>query len=212
LRPQLTNAVELAYRLTWPSGAFFAATYHKEISNHYTRIYIQDPTHPNITVKGYSNVPKASNTGLELNFDQNVSKAWKLNLNGNLYRNSISGYTGQIDFPTPVTYVINSQRDTPWLIKANNLLSISPRVRCEVGGAYFSNKATAQGAELSRWGINFGLRTLWLKNALEVNLSANDIFNQMGIRTQINQGGGYSTLYQNFYETQVISLSTKYKF
>lgn len=212
LRPQLTNALELAYRLTWPGGAFYAATYHKEISNHYTRIYIQDPTHPNITVKGYSNVPEAANTGLELNFDQNVTKAWKLNLNGNLYRNRIKGYTGQIDFPTPVTYVITSQRDNPWFIKTNNLLTLTPRVKCEIGGAYFSNKATAQGAELSRWGMNIGLRTLWLKNALEVNLTASDLFNRMGLRTRVDQGGGYATFYQNYHETQVISLSSKYKF
>lgn len=212
LRPQLTNALDLAYRLNWAGGSFYAATYYKEISNHYTRIYIQDPTHPNITVKGYSNVPKATNTGLEVNFDQNVTKVWKLNLSGNLYRNSIRGYSGQIDFPTPVTFATTSQRDTPWYIKSNHLLTLSSRVKCEVGGSYFSSKATAQGAELSRWGVNFGLRTLWLKNALEVNLTATDLFNQMGLRTRVNQGGGYSTFYQNFYETQVFSLNSKYKF
>lgn len=212
LRPQLTDAVELAYRLTWQGGSLSAATYYKQISNHYTRIYIQDPTHTNITIKGYSNVPEATNTGLEINCDQNVTKMWKMNLNGNIYRNSIRGYTGTIDFPTPVTYVIASHADNPWFFKANNFFTVSPRVKCELSGVYFSTKATAQGEELSRWGVNFGVRTFWLKDRVEVNLSANDIFNRMGIRQQFDQGSGYYTHYQNFYETQIISLSAKYKF
>lgn len=212
LRPQLTDSLELAYRRTWQGGSLFAGVYYKEISNHYTRIYIQDPTHPNITVKGYSNVPKATNAGVELNLDQNVTKIWKLNLNGNVYRNSISGYTGEIDFPTPVKYLIDSRADTPWFVKANNLFTISPRVKGELSGVYFSSKATAQGEEFSRWGVNFGLRTLWLKDRLEVNFSANDILNRMGIRQRVDQGNGYSTYYQNYFETQVITLSTKYKF
>lgn len=88
-------------------------------------------------------MPEATNTGRELNFDQNVTKAWKLNLNGNRYRDSIRGYAGQIDFPTAVTYVIASQRDNPWILKTDNLLTFSPRVKGEVGGTYFSDKDAA---------------------------------------------------------------------
>ena len=212
LRPQLTDTVELASRISWRGGSVLASVYHKRIGNYYTRIYIQPPTHANITVKGYSNVPKSTNSGLELNLDQNVTKFWKLNLNGNVYRNRIFGYTGEIDFPTPVAYVISDQNDTPWFFKANNLFTVSPRVKCELSGSYFSEKATAQGSELSRWSVNLGVKTLWLADRLEVSFSANDIFNRMGIRQHFDQGGGYRTFYQNAYETQVVSLSTKLKF
>lgn len=212
LRPQLTDTAEMAYRFSWPGGSVVASAYHKRIADYYTRIYIQPPTHDNITVKGYSNIPQSTNTGLEISLDQNVTKIWKMNLNGNFYRNRIFGYTGEIDFPTPVTYIIADQDDNPWFVKANNVFTISPRVKCELSGSYFSNKATAQGQELSRWSINFGLKTLWLKDRLEVNFSANDIFNRMGVRQRFNQGGGYHTFYQNLYETQVVSLGTKSKF
>ncbi|MGL5789405.1 MAG: outer membrane beta-barrel protein, partial [Bacteroidales bacterium] len=47
---------------------------------------------------------------------------------------------------------------------------------------------------------------------LEVSLTGNDLFNTMGIRQRIDQGNGYRTDYNNFYETQIISLGTKYKF
>ncbi|MGL5636069.1 MAG: TonB-dependent receptor domain-containing protein, partial [Bacteroidales bacterium] len=107
LRPQLTDAVELAYRLNWESGSFYIAGYYKNISDYYTRIYIQDPTHPEITIKGYSNIPRATNIGTEINLDQTVNKYWKINLNANLYRNKIYKHTGTINFPQEITYQIN---------------------------------------------------------------------------------------------------------
>lgn len=212
LRPQLTDSGELAHRLSWKGGSLVTALYYKNIENYFTRIYIQDPTHANITVKGYSNIPKATNAGVELSLDQSIAKLWKLNMNGNVYRNRISGYTGVIDFPTPVAYVIRDQNDTPWFGKVNNLFTISSRVKVELSGAYFSDKVIAQGEEFSRWNINLGVKTLWLKDKLEVNLSANDIFNRMGIRQRIDQGRGYYADYQNFFETQVVTVGTKYKF
>jgi len=212
LRPQLTNAVELAYRSTWQSGSLFAAVYHKIISDYYTRIYIQDPTHADITIKGYSNIPKATNTGLEITIDQKLTKSWKMNVNGNVYQNSLFAYTGVIDFPTPVSYTLNTQHDNPWFVKMNNIVTVSPRAKFELSGAYYSNKAIAQGTEYARWGVDIGVRTLWLNNKLELNLSGNDLFNTMGIRQHIDQGNGYSTDYQNFYETQVVSLGAKYTF
>ncbi|MGL4805688.1 MAG: outer membrane beta-barrel family protein, partial [Bacteroidales bacterium] len=212
LRPQLTDAVELAYRLNWESGSFYIAGYYKNISDYYTRIYIQDPTHPEITIKGYSNIPRATNIGTEINLDQTVNKYWKINLNANLYRNKIYKHTGTINFPQEITYQINKQEDTPWFIKINNLFSVTKRIKIELNGVYFSQKAIPQGQELARWGMDFGVRSNWLAGKLEVSLTGNDLFNTMGIRQRIDQGNGYRTDYNNFYETQIISLGTKYKF
>jgi hypothetical protein len=44
-----------------------------------------------------------------------------------------------------------------------------------------------------------------------MNLSATDIFNTMGIRQKID-GEGFKVEYQNYYETQVFSLTCRYKF
>lgn len=212
LRPQVTSAVEVAYRSLWQGGSFSASVYYKNIADYYTRIYIQDTTHANITVKGYSNIPKATHTGLELNVDHLFAKKWKINLNGNVFVNTLYGHTGEIDFPTPVPFTLNTQRDNPWYVKMNNTLTLSPRVKCELSGAYFSERAIAQGTEFARWGVDVGLRTLWLNNKLEVNLSGNDLFNTMGVRHHIDQGSGYYTDYQNFNETQMVSLGAKYTF
>ena len=46
---------------------------------------------------------------------------------------------------------------------------------------------------------------------LEMNLSATDILNTMGIRQGIEAEGFYVE-YQNFYETQILLLALKYRF
>lgn len=212
LRPQLTDNVELAYRLLWNDGSFFVAAYYKSISDYFTRIYIQDPTHKNITIKGYSNIPRATHLGIEANVDQKIASFWKMNLSGNIYRNTIDAHTGQMDFPVPTTYVINKQTDNPWYAKFNNSFTVSSRIKMELSGVYFSEKAIPQGKELSRWGVDFGMRTSFLKEKLELNLSVSDLFNTMGIRQRIDQNQGYYTDYENFYETQVAAIGLKYKF
>ncbi len=212
LQPQVTSALEVAYRSLWQGGSFSASVYYKNITDYYTRIYIQDPLHTNITVKGYSNIPKATNTGLELNVDNLFAKKWKLNVNGNIYLNTLYGHTGEINFPTPVPFTLQTQRDLPWFVKMNNTVTVSPRVKCELSGAYYSKKAIAQGTEYYRWGVDAAVRTFWLDNKLELNLTGNDLLNTMGVRQHIDQGNGYTTDYQNFYETQVISLGAKYTF
>ncbi len=76
LRPQYTQNVELAYRLTWTSGSVFAAAYYKDIKDPYTRVYI-NPV-PGVTIKAYDNVGRATNLGFEMAFDQKITKIWNL--------------------------------------------------------------------------------------------------------------------------------------
>jgi len=45
----------------------------------------------------------------------------------------------------------------------------------------------------------------------EMTLSFSDIFNDFGIKQEIT-GDGFTAVYENFYETQIISLGLKYKF
>jgi hypothetical protein len=47
---------------------------------------------------------------------------------------------------------------------------------------------------------------------MQLNLSATDIFNAMGIDQRIEKPDGSIVDYQNFYETQIFTLGVKYKF
>jgi len=211
LRPQFTQNFEMAHKHMWESGSFYTSFYHKIIDDYYTRIYIQDPLHSEITIKAYDNLERATNTGLEITLDQKILKQWKVSASSNIYRNTINDHTGQIEFPESQSYSINKRSDTPFFAKVIGQLSLPHDFQIEMTGQFFSAKNIGQGRELSKGGIDLGLKKYLLSNKLELNLSATDIFNTMGIRQEI-EGDGFHVEYENYYETQVFSLVCKYKF
>ncbi len=211
LRPQFTQNFELAYKYLWKTGSFYTSLYHKIIDDYYTRIYIQEPENSEITIKAYDNLGKATNSGLELGVDVKILKIWKVSGSINLYRNTIYSHEGHIDFPVTQYYSISKRSDTPLFTKLINQFSLPSDFLLEISGQYFSAKNIGQGKELPRGGIDLGLKKSFANNKLEFNLSATDILNTMGIRQEID-GQGFIVEYQNFYETQVISLACKYRF
>jgi len=211
LRPQYTQNIEVAHRLNWSTGSLYTALYFKNIDAYYTRVYIQDPDHSEITVKAYDNLGRATNTGLEIAFDQKISSFWSLSGSMNVYSNTIFAHSGTIDFPRPQNYIIEKRTDTPMFAKLGNRLKLPWNISMELSGVYFSTKNIGQGKELARGGVDAGLKKTFLNNQLELNLSATDIFNTMAIRQDID-GAGFRVEYGNYYETQIITLGLKYKF
>ena len=211
LRPQFTRNFELAHKYLWTSGSFYTSLYHKIIDDYYTRIYIQDPLHSEITIKAYDNLGRATNSGLELTFDQMILKKWKLSVSANMYANTIFAHTGSIDFPEPQTYSITKRSDTPVFGKLTNQVTLPGDFLLELTGQFFSSKNIGQGRELSRGGIDLGIKKSLAAGRIELNLSATDILNTMGIRQEID-GQGFYAQYQNFYETQIFTLACRYKF
>ena len=211
LRPQFTQNFEITYRYMWQTGSFYTSLYHKTINDYYTRVYIQDPLHSEITIKAYDNLGKAINMGAEINFEQKILKLWKLSASANIYRNTIFGHSGQILFPVPQNYSVEKRSDTPFFAKLINQFSLNHGTVIEVTAQYFSAKNIAQGKELSRGGIDIGVKKSFAGNKLELNFTASDITNTMGLQQRI-EGEGFRVEYQNFYETQIFTLAMRYKF
>jgi hypothetical protein len=211
LRPQYTQNMEIAYRRLWQSGAFYASLYYKIINDYYTRVYIQDPTYTEISIKAYDNLGRAANTGVELGFDQTIIKAWKLTASANIYSNTIFEHEGVIKFPEEQAYLISKRTDTPVYLKMANQVTLDNDFIFELTAQYFSAKNIGQGKELSRGGLDFGVKKKFSGNKFEINLTASDIFNSMGLSQQI-EADGFRVEYQNFYETQIFLLALKYRF
>ncbi len=211
LRPQFTQNMEIAYRRLWQSGAFYTSLYHKIINDYYTRVYIQDPSHTEISIKAYDNLGRATNTGVELGFDQKIIKAWKVTASANIYSNTIFEHEGQIKFPEEQSYIIAKRTDVPVYLKMTNQVTLDNDFIFEVTAQYFSAKNIGQGKELSRGGLDFGMKKKFFGNKLEINLTASDIFNTMGLSQRI-EADGFNVEYQNYYETQIFLLALKYRF
>jgi outer membrane receptor protein involved in Fe transport len=132
LRPEYTQNIEIAHRLTWSTGSLYTALYFKDIDAYFTRVYIQDPDHSEITVKAYDNLGRSTNSGLEIAFDQKVSSFWNLSGSINVYNNTFFAHSGTIEFPKPQNYAIEKRSDTPMFAKLNNRLHLTWAIEMEL--------------------------------------------------------------------------------
>jgi outer membrane receptor protein involved in Fe transport len=213
LRPQFTNTVEAAHRYNWGSGSLFSAVYHRQIKGAYQRILSVDNSNPDYDIvnKIYQNTGESTNTGIELLFSQDLTENWKLTASTNIYRNSIDAYQGILLFPFVRPFTIEETSNTAGDFKLSNTFALPLDIEAQVTGLYFSKRNISQGEELARSSIDFGLKkSIWNK-AGEITLSASDLFNNFGLRQRID-GEGFTALYENYYETQIVRLGMKYKF
>ena len=213
LRPQFTQAFELAYRLKWESGMFYLAGYYKLIDDPYMRVYTADTTNVlyDVIVKTYANTGSARNAGLEAVFSQQILDIWKVSGNFNYYKNTIEAYEGSLLFPYPHTFAIGQSAENTWDAKLSNTFTINDHLEMQLTAVYFAPKNIPQGRQLSRSSIDFGISQKIFQGRGEINFSASDILNRFGIRQEI-EGDGFTAAYENYYETQVFRLGLKYKF
>ncbi len=213
LRPQYTQSAELAYKYNWKGGNALISVYFKHIDDPYTRIYAMDAenTETNIVHKVYQNTGQANNTGFELVLDQKILPFWTLSGSYNWYRNVIKPFTGVLYFPYQQPFHIAESKDNTWFAKINNAIRLSSTHQFQLSAQYFAPKNIAQGRELERWSVDMGFKQTTCKGKVEITLAMADIFNTMGLQQKISNQG-FTALYQNYYETQIVSAGVKYKF
>ena len=212
LRPQFTDAFEIAHRYSWDSGSLFSAVYHRIIQDQYMRIFAIDDSNPDYDIVNriYQNTGKATNTGVELLLSQDLTADWQVSGSLNWYSNAIDNYQGTLLFPFERDFTINSSTANAYDAKVNTEFNLPKDFTVQLTGIYFSKRNIPQGTQLARSSVDFGVKkSLWDKKA-ELTLSASDIFNRFGIQQRVSNEG-FTAQYQNFYETQIFRLGFKYK-
>ncbi len=213
LRPQFTDAFELAHKYSWGTGTLFSALYHRIIQDQYMRIFSIDDSNPDYDIVNriYQNTGSATNSGIELLFSQDITNTFKLSASFNGYMNSIDAYQGILLFPFERSFSIDESTDEVWNAKLTSEFVLPWEVSAQLTGVYYSEMNIPQGEQLGRSSVDFGLKKAIWDNKGEVTLAASDIFNTFGIRQELD-GEGFEALYENYYETQVIRLGMKYRF
>lgn len=213
LRPQYTQSAEVAYNVGWINGTLFISGYYRYIKDPYMRVYTQDTSNIeyDIILKSYANTGAATNKGVELVFSQQLMDSWKLSGNFNFYQNKIQAFTGSLLFPYQHPFDIEATSSNTWDLKVINTLDLSNLFQIQLTGLYIAPINIPQGRQLSRSSIDLGLvRKIWQGNG-ELTFSFTDIFNNYGLRQEIT-GDGFTAIYKNYYETQVLRIGLKRKF
>jgi hypothetical protein len=156
-------------------------------------------------------VGSAANRGLEFILNQTITKFWKLTGSINWYSNTIDSYSGMLLFPYERPFTIDNTSDNSADIKINNQFTLLKETQIQLTALYYTPKNIPQGKQLSRSSIDLGIKKKIINGKGELTCSFSDIFNDFGIRQEI-KGDGFSAVYENYYETQILTLGFKYKF
>jgi outer membrane receptor protein involved in Fe transport len=207
LKPQFTSSWEAGYKTSWATGSVYAATYFKQINGTIMRI--------GTTVAGstliyniFQNAGKSHNVGGELVWQQDLARWFTLNVNGNLYRNSIDAFTVKNLYPVPSIYTASKQRLTSGSLKLNGLLKIK-KTELQIAVIYQAPDIVPQGRTGYRLSVDAGAKRQLRKGELFVN--ATDLFGTLVIRKTV-YGNGFHYTSRDYYETQLIRAGYSFKF
>jgi outer membrane cobalamin receptor len=213
LRPQFTRIVELAYERLWETGSIIASVYHRNIDDPFTRVFAIDPTNANYDIvnKIYQNVGSGTNTGLELILSRDIRDGWELSGSINWYDNVVDADTVTLLFPLQRPFVVERSADSTWDFKLNNQFEFDSGIRFQLAVVYYAEKNIAQGTQAARSSVDLGVSKPVMEDRGEIVLSVVDLFNDFGIKQYVS-GNGFDAIYENYYESQVVSLGFNYQF
>ncbi|MCT4317866.1 outer membrane beta-barrel family protein [Elizabethkingia anophelis] len=210
LRPQFTNSIELGHKYNWNNGYLYSALYHRFANGTIIRISSIVPE-STLIYAVFQNAGRSYNSGLDMIWNQKVSKIYSFNINGNIYRNQIDAFSVENLYPQPVFFSADEQTAVSGNVKFNNTFRFSNGFDAQLTAIYLAPDIIPQGKIKSRFSIDLGMKKSVQNGKGEIFLNATDLLNTMVIKKQI-QGSGFKYTSDDYYETQVIRLGYSYKF
>ncbi len=210
LRPQFTNAIEAGFKQSWRGGYLYGAAYHRWADGTITRIATTVPG-STLIYAVFQNAGRSYNSGLEAILEQKVSPAYSFNLNANVYRNQINGFSVENRYPTPTVFSQPQQDLISGTVKMNNNFKFSKVLNGQATLIYLAPDLIPQGRIGQRFSLDVGLKQIVQKGRGEVFLNATDLLGTLVIRKDI-QGTDFNYRSTDYAETQVVRLGYSYKF
>jgi hypothetical protein len=213
LRPQFTERYELAYERLWTRGNAIVSLYRRNIDDPFVRVFAIDSSNADYDIVNriYQNVGTGTHTGVEVVFSHDLGEHWQLAGSANWYENVIDAAETTLLFPVARPFSVPRSEDDTWDMKLSSLLRLPNGVEAQLALVYYANKPIAQGREAARSSVDLGFKKPVLDARAELVFSVTDLFNEFGIRHEI-EGDGFDAVYENFYETQTVTVGMNYRF
>lgn len=210
LRPQFTNTFELGFKKIWTKGYLYAAFYHRMADGTITRVSSSLPNSPLIYAI-FQNAQKSYHTGLEFMLSNELFRWFNLNINFNIYQNTIDEFTVENLYPVKNTLTVEKQSLFSGNLKLNNQFRFSKSMELQITMIYLAPDLLPQGSIAQRLTIDLGLKKTIQQGKGELFINATDLANTMIIKRNI-VGNDFNYTATDYYETQVIRLGYSYKF
>lgn len=211
LAPQFTDHVELAYKLRWESGFFYAAGYHKWIANSIYRVAMADASSSNLINYVPQNFGGSTNAGFELVAEQQLTEWWSVDGSFNWYKNSIDAHSGVVYYPTEAPYSVAKSETDTWNLKANSSFEFKSGLNAQISFIYNAADITPMGSLSEHYSLNAGVSYPVINGAGEIYLNATDLLNTDKV-TETIHSDNLTMIRTDYLETQTITVGFKYKF
>lgn len=198
LFPEYINSYEVEYSLRTKKQNISTAAYYKEINGMITRVKTVED---GVATTTFLNLGSGANYGLELIYNANFTRKWRMTFSSNAFRTEIFG--GTESELNADGYQVSSKFLTSYRLPYSMTVQLS--------GRYSTPRILPQGEISAMQWVDFALQKRLMKNKATLNFKITDVFNtrEFGFITEDN------TFYQDSYrkrESRFYQLSFSYNF
>lgn len=213
LRPQLTDALEIGFRRAMDRGSWSAAAYLRDTEDAFLRVFAVDDSDPDYDIvnKIFQNAGNSTQTGLEFLFDFQVTEIWSLSASWNGFRREIEAFETTLLFPTVRPFSLAASDDEAWDAKLSQRVQLAGGTTMQLSWLRYSSRNVPQGHERARSSLDLTFKQPLRGEKVELQVTFTDMLNDFAIEREID-GNGFTALYQNYFETQVLSIGLRYRF
>jgi outer membrane receptor protein involved in Fe transport len=208
LKPQYTQNIELGFKKNYATSSIYAAAFQRFVSGTLSRIATQVPG-STILYNIMQNAGNSMVSGVEMQYNVDLTKTCNLSVNATGYRNQIDAFTTYLLYPQPTLYQSDKEVAYSGTVRLNAQWKPNTHLDLQASSAYLAPDIVPQGRTNGRFSIDVGAKYKMGKSQFFVN--ASDLFNTLVVQKNI-QGNGFQYVSKDYYETQVIRVGYGYTF
>jgi outer membrane receptor protein involved in Fe transport len=200
LQPEYIHSIEFGYQISRKYFSFVPSIYYRYKYNGFTSV--TRALNDSVFFTTRENLSNDKSAGLELIFSTKALKFGTVNLNTNIFYNSIDASALGSSSKRSIVTMSNN---------LNALFTITKSTMLQLAAIYRSARQTAQGRQFSTFVMNIGARQNLFNNKLTVACTLSDIFRTLQQRTLIESDYFIQNSY-NRRDAQVFYLGLSYRF
>ncbi|WP_400191255.1 TonB-dependent receptor domain-containing protein [Hymenobacter sp. B81] len=181
LRPEYINALELGHQQSWGAATLSTTAFFRQTTGQIQRYRSVDTTLTRLNADGlvitrtsFVNVGQNSAYGLELSFNQPLTKWWRLNVNGSGFRNVVASTIGSTRF----------NRNYAYTARLNTTFTPLKKLDVQLTANYRSPNVTSQGRIDELYFVDLALKKDVLNDRGSLTLRVSDVFDTNRLRAQ----------------------------
>jgi outer membrane cobalamin receptor len=202
LIPEDVHSIELNHSKYWKSTSLYTNIYYRQVNDvirHYS--FLDEEGVLNETSLNYAS---GTNYGVDLTVEQTLNKWWRVNANGNFYRNITKGSNDMADAS------LNTEGYS-YSARLNSTMNLPKNIVVQFTARFNGPRFRGQTEMKPNWGTELAIRKSFNKNKWSVGLRLSDMFNTQKWDSYTYGADFETDSYRKMLTSRALYLSVSYK-